>query len=56
MTINEFRRAKSNCEFADWNEVYKDTFYGTKSESFTAIKNEGKIPLIVAGSGWCKKL
>lgn len=47
LTPAEFRLAKSNGEFADWNEVYKDTFYGTKWESLAALKQQTKIPLLV---------
>jgi guanylate kinase len=50
----EFRLAKANGEFSDWNEVYKDTFYGTKWESLANIKNENKIPLLVTDASGAK--
>ena len=47
LTPAEFRQAKSNGEFADWNEVYEDTYYGTKWESLLELKKESKFPLLV---------
>ena len=32
MTTNEFKRHIKNDDFLEWEEVYRDNFYGTSSE------------------------
>ena len=45
--LEEFKKSLDNKEFADYSEVYTNTFYGTKWDSLYEIKNNGKIPLLV---------
>lgn len=44
LTVDEFREKIANNEFAEWEEVYKDNFYGTlKSEIERIWRNEKHI-------------
>lgn len=47
LTPEEFKQSLELNEFADWNEVYTNTFYGTKWSSLNELSNNGKIPLLV---------
>ena len=47
LTPEEFKASLYAGEFADYNEVYTNTFYGTKWESLYELSNNGKIPLLV---------
>lgn len=42
MSKQEFQRKVSNNEFAEWEEVYKDTFYGTPKSEITRLWEQGK--------------
>jgi guanylate kinase len=44
LTVDEFKEKIANNEFAEWEEVYKDNFYGTlKSEIERIWRNEKHI-------------
>jgi guanylate kinase len=44
LTVDEFKEKIANKEFAEWEEVYKDNFYGTlKSEIERIWRNEKHI-------------
>jgi guanylate kinase len=45
ITSSEFRRKISRGEFIEWEEVYKDHYYGTLKSEIDRITGEGKIPL-----------
>jgi guanylate kinase len=47
LTPDEFKQSLELGEFADYNEVYTNTFYGTKWESLHKLADNGKIPLLV---------
>lgn len=42
LSANEFRQKISNDEFAEYEEVYEDQFYGTLKSEIQRIWNEGK--------------
>lgn len=41
LTIEEFKKKISNNEFIEWEEVYKDHFYGTLFSEVERIRNQG---------------
>jgi len=45
ITAAEFRRRVRRGEFVEWQEVYKDHYYGTLHRELERIYGEGKIPL-----------
>ncbi len=45
ITSAEFRRKIKKDEFIEWQEVYKDHYYGTLRCEIDRIAGEGKIPL-----------
>ncbi len=45
ITAGEFRRRISQGQFVEWQEVYRDHYYGTLRSEIDRISNEGKIPL-----------
>ena len=45
ITAAEFRRRVRHGEFVEWQEVYKDHYYGTLHRELDRINGEGKIPL-----------
>lgn len=45
ITAAEFRRRIRRGEFVEWQEVYKDHYYGTLHKELERISGEGKIPL-----------
>jgi guanylate kinase len=45
ITAAEFRRRIRRGEFVEWQEVYKDHYYGTLHRELERINGEGKIPL-----------
>jgi guanylate kinase len=45
ITAGEFRRRISEGQFIEWQEVYKDHYYGTLRSEIDRIGNAGKIPL-----------
>ena len=42
LTNDEFRHKIKNCEFLEWEEVYKGTFYGTLKSEVERIRNTGR--------------
>ena len=42
MSINEFKRHIKNDDFLEWEEVYRDNFYGTLKEEVERIWAKGK--------------
>lgn len=42
LTLEEFRERIKNDEFVEWEEVYKDNFYGTLKSEVERIRNAGK--------------
>ncbi|MGQ0828259.1 MAG: guanylate kinase [Bacteroidota bacterium] len=42
LTVGEFKQKIKNEEFAEWEEVYKDNFYGTLKVEIERIWNKGK--------------
>lgn len=42
LTVPEFKRRVENNEFAEWEEVYKDNFYGTLKSEIERIWANGK--------------
>ena len=42
---SEFRKKISRGEFIEWEEVYKDHYYGTLRSEVDRITGEGKMPL-----------
>ena len=42
MTVDEFKEKIKNGEFIEWEEVYKDHFYGTLRSEVERIRNSGK--------------
>lgn len=42
ISTKEFRERIRNNEFAEWQEVYKDQFYGTLKNEVERIRDEGK--------------
>lgn len=45
ITAGEFRRRIKRDEFVEWQEVYKDHYYGTLRKDIQRIRDAGKIPL-----------
>jgi guanylate kinase len=45
ITSAEFRKKISRGEFIEWEEVYKDHYYGTLRSEIDRITCEGKMPL-----------
>jgi len=45
ITAGEFRRRIKRDEFIEWQEVYRDHYYGTLRREIERIRDEGKIPL-----------
>jgi len=45
ITSAEFRKKISRGEFIEWEEVYKDHYYGTLRSEIDRITGEGKMPL-----------
>jgi len=45
ITAGEFRRRIKREEFIEWQEVYRDHYYGTLRMEIERIRLEGKIPL-----------
>jgi len=45
LTSEEFRSRIRNGEFIEWQEVYKDHYYGTLRSEIERITTAGKIPL-----------
>jgi guanylate kinase len=45
ISADEFRRRISEDQFIEWQEVYKDHYYGTLRSEIDRISNAGKIPL-----------
>lgn len=45
ITAGEFRRRIRKDEFIEWQEVYRDHYYGTLRREIERIRDEGKIPL-----------
>ena len=45
ITAGEFRRRIKRDEFIEWQEVYKDHYYGTLRQEIERIRDAGKIPL-----------
>jgi guanylate kinase len=41
-SIDEFKRKIDSGEFAEWEEVYHDHFYGTLKSEIERIRNQGK--------------
>jgi guanylate kinase len=41
LTVDEFRKKIDNMEFVEWEEVYKDLFYGTLESELQRIWAEG---------------
>ena len=42
MSISEFKRHIKNGDFLEWEEVYRDNFYGTLKSEVTRLWEEGK--------------
>ena len=45
MTAGEFREKIKNDEFIEWQEVYKDHFYGTLKSEIQRIWDNGRYPV-----------
>lgn len=45
ITAAEFRKRVRQDEFVEWQEVYRDHYYGTLRKEIERIYGEGKIPL-----------
>jgi guanylate kinase len=45
MSSSEFRQRINAGEFVEWQEVYKDHYYGTLKSEIKRITGEGRIPL-----------
>lgn len=45
ISSDEFRKKIKKGEFIEWQEVYKDHYYGTLRSEIDRIAKEGKIPL-----------
>ncbi len=48
LSVNDFKKKIKNGEFLEWEEVYKDHFYGTLRSELQRIWNKGKHVLIEA--------
>jgi len=45
ITASEFRRRIKRDEFIEWQEVYRNHYYGTLRQEIDRIRREGRIPL-----------
>lgn len=45
ITAGEFRRMIKRDEFIEWQEVYRDHYYGTLRKEIDRIRDAGKMPL-----------
>jgi len=45
ITAGEFRRRIKRDEFIEWQEVYRNHYYGTLRQEIDRIRREGRIPL-----------
>ncbi|NLE36009.1 MAG: guanylate kinase [Bacteroidales bacterium] len=45
ITAGEFRRRIKRDEFIEWQEVYRNHYYGTLRNEIDRIRHEGRIPL-----------
>jgi guanylate kinase len=45
LSVPEFKRRIANNEFVEWEEVYKDLYYGTLKSEMERIWNDGKYVL-----------
>ncbi len=45
ITAGEFRRRIKRDEFIEWQEVYRNHYYGTLRQEIDRIRSEGRIPL-----------
>jgi len=45
LTVEEFRKRIRNGDFIEWEEVYKEQFYGTLKEEIERIRTNGNHPL-----------
>jgi guanylate kinase len=45
LTVEEFRKRIENSEFVEWEEVYKDIFYGTLKSELERIWTNGQFVL-----------
>ena len=43
ISVDEFKKKISEAAFVEWEEVYKDIFYGTLKSEIQRIWNEGKV-------------
>ena len=50
ISLEEFKTGLDNGEFIDHNEVYTNTFYGSKWQSLYECNDLGKTPLLVTDS------
>jgi len=46
LTVNDFEEKIAQNEFIEYEEVYKDIFYGTLKSELDKIWNEGKVPVL----------
>ena len=42
LSVDDFKKKITNNEFVEWEEVYKDHFYGTLHSEVNRIRNQGK--------------
>lgn len=59
LTVDEFKTRIKNDDFVEWEEVYKDSFYGTLKSEINRIQKSGKIVVFdvdVVGGVNLKKL
>ncbi len=42
LSVDDFKKKIANNEFVEWEEVYKDHFYGTLHSEVNRIRNQGK--------------
>lgn len=59
LSISEFKKLIQNNEFAEWEEVYKDMFYGTLKTEISRITDSGSnavFDIDVAGALSLKKI
>jgi guanylate kinase len=45
LSPEEFKQRVTNGDFLEWEEVYKDTYYGTLKSEIDRIHTEGKVPV-----------
>src|SRR5256885_15822827 len=46
LSVDEFKRKMHRHEFLEWEEVYKDRYYGTLKSEVKRIIDEGKVVLL----------